>query len=114
MRNNYTTFPTNGLDGRVDGLVTLTGMKRVPPNMRAHRRGTDIMIPLAQLPVVRPDDLVTDVIQRVGVHSEGHALVFDGDQLVGIIGPRDIARRLQLGQQPRRAVSPAPSLPPTG
>ena len=108
-----TAYPTNGLDGHVDGLVTMNALRRVPPQQRATRRASEVMIPVSEVPVARPDDLVTDVLTRVGRQTEGHAFVFDGDRLVGLISPADIGRRIQFGvPQPPPAPSRAPGLPP--
>lgn len=108
-----TAFPTNGLDGRVDGLVTANALRRVPPGQRSTRRATEVMIPIAQAPVTRPDELITELLTRVGRQSEGHALVFDGDKLVGVISPSDIGRRLRFGvPQPPPLSVPSPGLPP--
>ncbi|MBV8195220.1 MAG: site-2 protease family protein [Candidatus Dormibacteraeota bacterium] len=112
LRDRYTTFPTHGIDGRVDGLVTLTGMRRVPPSQRSARRGADVMIPITSVPITRPDELITDLLTRLGPQSEGHALVFDAGRLVGIVSPSDIGRRLALGLQSRPLVTPAPWAPP--
>lgn len=108
-----TAFPTNGLDGRVDGLVTANALRRVPPAQRSTRRASEVMIPIAQVPVTRPDELITELLTRVGRQSEGHALVFDGDNLVGVISPSDIGRRLRFGvPQPPPLTVPSPGLPP--
>ena len=112
LRHTFSTFPTHGIDGRIDGLVTLVAMKRVPPNQRSTRRASDVMIPIAHVPVTSPDELVTDLLGRVGAESEGHALVFEDDRLVGIVSPSDIGRRLQLGLPRARNTAPAPSMPP--
>lgn len=106
-------YPTNGLDGRVDGLVTAGGLRRVPPQQRAARRLADVMIPVSQVPAARPDDLVTDVLPRVSRLTEGHALVFDGQRLVGVISPADIGRRIKFGvPKPPPLSTPATGLPP--
>ncbi|HEX6538718.1 MAG TPA: site-2 protease family protein [Candidatus Dormibacteraeota bacterium] len=108
-----TAFPTNGLDGSVDGLVTANALRRVPPAQRSTRRASEVMIAIAQVPVTRPDELVTDLLSRVGRQSEGHALVFDGDRLVGVISPSDIGRRLRFGvPKPPPLNVPSPGLPP--
>src|SRR5207302_7348073 len=60
MRYPFTTFPTHGIDGKINGLVTLLRMKRVSPRERGNRRASDIAIPIEQMPVARPDDLLTD------------------------------------------------------
>ena len=108
-----TAYPTNGLDGRVDGLVTAGALRRVPPQQRTTRRLAEVFIPVAQVPAARPDELVTDVLTRVGRQSEGHAFVFDGDRVVGVISPADIGRRIQFGvPQPPPLPTPARGLPP--
>jgi hypothetical protein len=72
-----------------------------------------VFIPVAQVPAARPEELVTDVLTRVGRPSEGHAFVFDGDRLVGVISPTDIGRRIQFGvPQPPPLPAPTPGLPP--
>jgi Zn-dependent protease len=108
-----TAYPTNGLDGQVDGLATMNALRRVPPAQRAAKRLSEVMISVSQVPAARPDELVTDVLTRVGRQSEGHALVFDADRLVGVISPADIGRRIQFGvPQPPPMPSRAPGLPP--
>ncbi len=111
--NGLTAFPTHGLGGSVDGLVTVGGLRRVPPKERASKRVSELMIPVAQIPVARPDELISDVLTRVTRPSEGHALVFEGDRLVGVVSPADIGRRLRFGvPQPPPVNVPAPGLPP--
>lgn len=108
-----TAYPTNGLDGGVDGLVTVSALRRVPPPQRTTRRLSEVLIPVAQVPAARPDELVTDVLTRVGRQTEGHAFVFDGARLVGVISPADIGRRIQFGvPKPPPLPTPAPGLPP--
>src|ERR1700680_1535529 len=118
MRSQFTSFPPHGLDGRIDGLVTLHNIRRVPPHQRSTRRASDVAVPIAQVPIAAPDDLLTDLLPRLGAQTEGRALVFENDQLVGIVSPRDIARVLTSmarspGVQPLPpAVPQPPPLPP--
>jgi predicted transcriptional regulator len=98
MRYHFTTFPIHDIAGRIEGLVTLRGMKRVPGPQRSRMRVADIAMPLAQIPTAAPTDLLTDLLPKLGPQSDGRALVFDGDQLVGIVSPSDIARRMQLAE----------------
>ena len=112
VRYPFTAFPTHGLDGKIDGLVTLVGMKRVSPRQRAVRRASEISIPIAQVPIARPNDLVTDLFARMTPRSAGRALVFDGEQLVGIISPSDVGRRLQVGNVQPPAAAARPESPP--
>jgi Zn-dependent protease len=98
MRYHFTTFPIHDISGHIQGLVTLRGMKRVAVAERERMRAADIAIPLEQVPTAASGDPLADLLPRLGISSDGRALVFDGDQLVGIVSPSDIARRMQLGE----------------
>ena len=101
MGHEFTSFPTHSIDGRVDGLVTMRGIKRLPVQQRRNRRAIDIAIPAAAVPIARRDERLTDLLRRMGNVSDGRAMVYDADHLVGIVSPSDIARLLQAG--PSRA-----------
>jgi Zn-dependent protease len=108
MRYHFTTFPTHDIAGRIEGLVTLRGMKRVPGPQRSRVRAAEIAMPLTQIPIAAPTDLLTDLLSKLGPQSDGRALVFDGDRLVGIVSPSDVARRMQFAElrsEPPRAAA---------
>jgi Zn-dependent protease len=112
-RPHFTAFPTNSVNGTVDGLVTVNRLRRVPPPQRPSHRISEFMIPIDEVPSTRPDELITDLLSRVNPRSEGHALVFDAGRLVGVVSPSDIGRRLRFGSpQPPPVSVPAPGLPP--
>ena len=95
--HQVSSFPTHSIDGRVDGLVTTRGIKRVPLQQRGRRRAIDIAIPAANVPIARRDERLTDLLKRLGPGSDGRAMVYDSDRLVGIVSPSDIYRRLHGG-----------------
>ncbi|MGA7989613.1 MAG: site-2 protease family protein [Candidatus Dormiibacterota bacterium] len=97
MGHQFTSFPTHSIDGRIDGLVTMRGIKQVRPQQRKDRRAIDIAIPIDRVPVARRDEPITDLLKRIGNASDGRALVYDAGTLVGIVSPSDIARLLQSG-----------------
>jgi Zn-dependent protease len=97
MGHQFTSFPTHSIDGRVDGLVTMRGIKRLPVQQRGNRRAIDIAIPAARVPIARADERLTDLLKRMGNASDGRAMVYDADRLVGIVSPSDVARLLQSG-----------------
>jgi Zn-dependent protease len=97
MGHEFTSFPTHSIDGRIDGLVTMRGIKQVPPQQRGNRRAIDIAIPIDRVPIARQDELLTDLLKRVGPASDGRAMVYDGGTLVGIVSPSDIARLFHGG-----------------
>jgi CBS domain-containing protein len=97
LGSDFTSFPTRSIDGAIEGLVTMQAIRRVAPHRRSEARARDIALPLNQVPRAQPDELVSDLLKRLGPRSNGRALVFDGDQLVGIVSPSDLARLLQAG-----------------
>jgi Zn-dependent protease/CBS domain-containing protein len=105
MGHQFTSFPTHSIDGRIDGLVTMRGIKRLRPQERGNRRAIDIAIPVSRVPIARRDEPITDLLKRMGNASDGRAFVYDSDQLVGIVSPSDIAQLLQSG--PGRAKASA-------
>jgi Zn-dependent protease/CBS domain-containing protein len=105
MGHQFTSFPTHSIDGRIDGLVTMRGIKRLRPQERGNRRAIDIAIPVDRVPIARRDEPITDLLKRMGNASDGRAFVYDSDQLVGIVSPSDIAQLLQSG--PGRAKASA-------
>ncbi len=56
MGHDFTSFPTHSIDGRIDGLVTMRGIKQVPPQQRGNRRAIDIAIPADRVPIARQDE----------------------------------------------------------
>jgi Zn-dependent protease/CBS domain-containing protein len=103
MGHQFTSFPTHSIDGRIDGLVTMRGIKQVPPQQRGSRRAIDIAIPADRVPVARQDEPITELLKRIGTASDGRAMVYDGGTLVGIISPSDVARLFQGGPGKRAA-----------
>jgi Zn-dependent protease/CBS domain-containing protein len=96
LRHRCSAFPLVDDDGRLVGLVTLSRVKAVPAD---HRRLTSVgslACPLVDVPVAGPDDAVVDLLERMAASPDGRALVLEGDRLVGIVSPTDVARILQV------------------
>jgi Zn-dependent protease len=87
-------FPLIGSDGRVSGLATLNDCKVVEASRRDHVLARDIAEPIASVPKAAPDDTVIDALRRT-TPTERRLLVFDGENLVGIVTPTDILRIVQ-------------------
>jgi Zn-dependent protease len=107
MGHQFTSFPTHSIDGRIDGLVTMRGIKQLRPQQRGNKRAIDIAIPIDLVPIARRDEPITDLLKRIGPASDGRAFVYDSDTLVGIVSPSDIARLLQSGPGRTRAQAAA-------
>jgi CBS domain-containing protein len=78
----------------VSGLATLNGCKVVPLSRRDHVRARDIAEPIASVPKAAPNDTMIDALRRT-TPTERRLLVFDGENLVGIVTPTDIMRIVQ-------------------
>jgi CBS domain-containing protein len=109
MRSRYSAFPVVDVDGRVLGLITLRGLKRL---LRERWPGTvvgTLACPLDDVPTARPDELLVAVLPRMSDDcSEGRLLVFDAGRLVGIVSPSDVQRAFELMQMLDRS---QPSIP---
>jgi len=88
-----TSFPVTH-DGSIVGLATLARCRALDPRRRAGTSVCDVAWPLTDVPIARPDDLVVDVLHRGISGGDGRILVFEGDRLVGIVSPSDVARVL--------------------
>jgi Zn-dependent protease/predicted transcriptional regulator len=103
----HTTFPTQDLEGRLTGLVTLPAVKKVQVEARASTRVRDIACPMQEVPTVAPEDSLVSLLERLGRGcSEGRALVVRGGKVVGIVSPSDVSRTVQAASL-RGAAAPA-------
>ncbi len=94
MRSHGSAFPLTDEEGRVAGLVSLSRCKTVPAEQRDRVRAIDIADPLDRVTIARPGELVLDVLQRATTQPV-RVLVFDRDELVGIVTPTDVMRIVQ-------------------
>ncbi len=92
----HSTFPTQGGDGRLTGLVTIAAVKKVSAEARPDTRVHEIACPPDQVPSAAPGEPLTTLLERLGGGcGEGRALVLQDGQLVGLVSPSDISRALQ-------------------
>ncbi len=96
LPNRFSAFPIESFDGGLAGLATLQRIKRVPPKERSAVRVRDVACPMEQVPTARPDEPLVQLLQRMPGRADGRALVLEGDHLVGIVTPTDVARALEL------------------
>jgi hypothetical protein len=76
----------------VHSLATLSDVRRVPPAQRARIRADAIACPVEFVTRASPDEQLVVVARRSTGTAGGRVLVFDGDELVGIVSPSDVAR----------------------
>jgi CBS domain-containing protein len=86
-------YPLKTFDGALDGLVTLTRLAEVPPELRRTTRARDVGIGLDGIPTATPGEPVVAVLSRFAA-GDGHVFVMAGGRLVGVVTPADITRAL--------------------
>ena len=92
MQHHHSTFPVRDFDGRIVGLVSLGQVKLVPPEHRLAVRVRDIALKLDAVATARADEPLDTLLERMAGYTATRALVFDGERLVGIVSPSDVAR----------------------
>ena len=98
MKHGCSAFPVVDDRGTVIGLVTLTKVRTVNRSRWDTLTVADIADPRASLAIGLPGDSLTDLLADMSTATggAGRALVFDGEQLVGIVSPTDIQRAIDL------------------
>ena len=92
----FSTYPLVGSDGRLAGLVTLNRLRGVPAAERTTTTLRAVACPLPEVTVTTPDERLTAVLPRLAGCTDGRAVVLDGERVVGVLSPTDVARTLQL------------------
>ena len=101
--HHFATYPVHDPAGQLTGVVRLNDVIRAGGAARTGTRLNAVARPLSEVPVTRPDEDLSVLIQRAGAALENRALVFENGQLVGIVSPVDIARLLTARQSAGRS-----------
>ena len=97
LATRYSAFPVTDPGGMVVGLVSLAQARALPTRLWTSKKLLDVMVPLAQVLVVAPGDLLVEVLAKWSPAVGSRALVFDGYRLVGILSSTDITRAIERG-----------------
>lgn len=98
MRYDYNAFPVRE-NGRTIGILTLRAIRKVPSNAWTTRTVRDVMEPLTSECAVDLHDPMDQVVDKLETAESQRVLVQDGDKVVGLITPRDLARWLRRAQE---------------
>jgi Zn-dependent protease/CBS domain-containing protein len=96
----YTTYPVVE-NGRAVGLLPFRRVAEVPRREWDGHTVSDSMLARADVPVLRPDDRLIDVLAQLSEHPVGRALVVENGRLAGLLSISDLARALET-PPPRR------------
>lgn len=101
-QRRHTTYPVLD-DGRVVGLLAFRCVSATPRGEWDRRSVRECMIPLRQVPELRPDEPAVDALADLSGTSVNRALVLDDGRLVGILSAADLGRALEAGPRRRAA-----------
>ena len=96
----HTVYPVLAGD-HVVGLLPLSSVAATPRSEWSRRLVGEIMLPRADVPVVREDEPAFDTITQLSGGSIHRALVMDDGHLLGLISMSDIARFMGAGRPAR-------------
>ncbi len=103
--------PVLDWNGAPAGLVTLEDVSRVPAEQWAATEVVRLLRRGEEVPTVGLDVRLVDVMEHLGGRPDGTAIVVDDEgHAVGVIGPDDLRRAVELGslRRPGRATPPPP------
>ncbi len=98
MRYDYNAFPVRD-DGHTIGILTLRAVRRVPSDAWTSRTVSEVMEPLSSECAVPLHERMDHVIDKLETAESQRVLVLDGDDVVGLITPRDLTRWLHRVQE---------------
>lgn len=87
-------------DDRPVGLVTLEQIRALAWEVRSTTTLSAIATPMAEVPVASPDQLVSEVLPRLGQATGGRLLVVDDGRPIGMVV---LAELLRTAEHPHRA-----------
>ncbi|MCV7103422.1 site-2 protease family protein [Mycobacterium palustre] len=105
LGDRHSAYPVADRDGNIMGLVTLRQVRDVASSRRATTSVGQIALPLRSVPTAAPLEPLSALIERLAIAGHGsRALVIDGEKVVGIVTPSDLARLIDV----YRLAQPAP------
>lgn len=109
FNRNYQSFPVME-DSHPIGMVTVNQVKQVPREEWSQRSVKEMMVPMERGITVRPDEDMTQVLEKMQETRSRRLLVTTNGALEGIISATDIANWLQRKREfgedlPRQAIA---------
>lgn len=99
--------------GRAIGVVTMHDVRRIPAEQWSSTTATQVSGAAPAPTVLRPDERLAEAVLRIDRSNGGHAVVVSDGALIGLLGPEEIRRAIDVGrlrgpQRPRAATPPPP------
>jgi Zn-dependent protease/CBS domain-containing protein len=97
LRYDHSAFPVD--DDDKPGLLTLRAVRQISPDQWEVRQVWTATTSLDDTCTVRPDTPMDEVMERLREQEQDRVLVLDGNEILGIITPRDISRWVRRSQE---------------
>jgi Zn-dependent protease/CBS domain-containing protein len=85
-------------DGRVVGLVSVAGVRGMPPEEQSRRQVAEIMTPLSGSLIISDEVSLAEALRRMTQEEQDRLLVMRGEELQGLITKSGLMRFVQLKQ----------------
>jgi hypothetical protein len=92
------TWLLTGPGGTVTGLLGVDRLRGVRGPARLQTRLQDVAVPIERVATARRDEMVVDLLGRLDEGQPPRALVREGEAILGLVTPEDIARAIQVGR----------------
>jgi Zn-dependent protease/CBS domain-containing protein len=105
------SVPVTDFSGRVVGVVSMADVRGLPAERWS---GTTVLELVGDepLPAVDASERLSEVLARGVAGPRGHVLVTSGGRVVGLVGPDEVRRAIELGRlrgdRPRQRSTPPP------
>ncbi|WP_228709220.1 site-2 protease family protein [Amycolatopsis keratiniphila] len=96
MLRRHSAFPLRDAEGRPQGMVTLNRLRSVPAERRELTTLRDVACQKDEIPSAEPDETLAELLPRLTDCADGRALVYEGDDLIGIVSPSDVSRAVAV------------------
>jgi len=85
-------------NGRVLGVVSVTGVRQIPLEQQDARRVADIMVPLREELLIPGDASLAEALVKMSREEQELLLVLQGDRLAGLVTKTGLLRFVQIKQ----------------
>lgn len=96
--------------GRAVGIVTMDAIRRVPAENWSTTTAAQLLDVVPQPVQIAPGERLVEALEKMAAGGGGHAVVIADGALVGLLGPDEVRRAIELGRLrgPRRSSPPPP------
>jgi Zn-dependent protease/CBS domain-containing protein len=90
LGRRFTSYPVVDHGGLLVGLITLDGVRRVPPDRRDDTTVLQAAMPAERVPRAEPWEEAEAALPRLASRPGARLIVTAGDRVEGIVSPRDV------------------------